>query len=293
MTRPVSIGTNMMECGEEWRMAKGHLEPLAAAGVKYVDVHMGARHERVAGHARLRLVKQFVDFRDDRHPKQIRAWLDELELQPVCLHTSMMGAADLASPDEDTRSYAAREGVLMLRVCEVLGVSVMVVHPDGECGAETPRAVRYEQLAKSLDSIVSAAEEAGVRIALENLLPGSIASEIDVLIHEVDRFGHPLVGICLDTGHANVMGWGPAAAVRSIGRRLFALHVHDNDGASDQHLPPLSGCIDWSGFADALDEVGYAGTLNLEVVDRQGGNPASEAFVRSAMEAAQRVLCMR
>lgn len=290
MPLPVSIGTNMLECGEDWRMGEAHLAPLAACGVTRVDMHCGARHERGGDGSEVRLTKAFLDFRDERHPRQVRRWLDRLGLQAVCLHTSPMGLLDLASPDEAIRSSAAQELGLMPRVCELLGVPVMVLHPGSSLRPDMSLDDQYDRLAKSLGLVLPEAERLGLRIALENLLPGSLSSDIGGLIEQVDRLGHPLVGICLDTGHAHVSGFGLVEAVSAIGPRLFALHVHDNDGTGDQHRPPLAGTIDWRGFADALRHVGYAGTLNLEVVDRDGGNPASEAFIRGAMDAARRVL---
>jgi len=285
----LSIGTNMMECGEAWRMGREHLEPLARAGVECVDVHMGARYEAVDGPEPLRRASSFVDFADDRHPTQIRQWLDELGLRAVCMHTAPMGLLDLASPDEAVRAFSARELALAPAVCRALGVSVMVVHP-GEHKQGTGLAECFDQLTRSLASVLPAAERHSIRVALENLLPGSSSARVETLVEHVDRIGHPLVGICLDTGHANVTGHDLGEAVRAIGPRLFALHVHDNSGERDEHNPPFTGTIDWTGFADALADAGYAGTLNLEVVDRQGGAPASVEFIRNALAAARRVL---
>jgi sugar phosphate isomerase/epimerase len=44
-----------------------------------------------------------------------------------------------------------------------------------------------------------------------------------------------------------------------------ALHLHDNDGNSDQHLTPLRGQIRWRDIMQALTEIGYAAAFNLEV----------------------------
>lgn len=290
--RDVSIGTNMMECGDEWHMSKEHLAPLAECGVAQVEVHMGARHERTEGAEPFRLAKSFVDFHDEKHLQQIRKWLDELGMQTIALHTSPMGELDLASCDEAGRHFAAQELTLMPRACEILGAPVMVVHPGGLRRDDTMPSKQCEQLLKSLDLVLPEAERGDVRIALENLLADSIFSDITFLVEQVAEIGDERVGICLDTGHANVMGFAAADAVRLIGSRLYALHVHDNDGTGDQHQPPFAGTIDWSGFADALDEMGYTGTLNLEVVDRAGGNPASAPFIRAAFDAGRRVLTL-
>ena len=36
---------------------------------------------------------------------------------------------------------------------------------------------------------------------------------------------------------------------------ISTLHLHDNDTLTDQHKPPMTGCIDWNDVLDALDEV--------------------------------------
>ena len=46
---------------------------------------------------------------------------------------------------------------------------------------------------------------------------------------------------------------------------MGTLHIHDNDGRSDQHLTPGLGNIDWNGFAKALKDICFNGVLNLEV----------------------------
>lgn len=285
----ISIGTNMMESGEDWRMARSHLETIAASGIKCVEIHPGTVYERADGPVPFRRAQTFVDFADPIQLRQIRTWLDELGLRPVGLHASPMGMVDLASVDAEVRSYAAGELGFMPEACRLLDAPVMVVHP-GEHKAGTGPVEQGPELAESLAAILPQAEQLGIRIALENLQPGSSSSQIELLVDAVDRLGHPLIGICLDTGHANMSGYGPAEAVRAIGHRLFALHVHDNDGQRDLHAPPFTGAIDWTGFVDALKDVGYSGTLNLEVIDRQGGKPASLSFIRDTVAAARRLL---
>jgi len=52
------------------------------------------------------------------------------------------------------------------------------------------------------------------------------------------------------------------------GPRLRTLHLHDNYGEVDDHLPPGRGTIDWADLFAALAEVGYARPLQLELTDR-------------------------
>ena len=52
--------------------------------------------------------------------------------------------------------------------------------------------------------------------------------------------------------------------IRTLGKRIKALHIHDNDAVSDQHLMPFAGCFRWKEFIDALKEIGYDGDLSFE-----------------------------
>ena len=74
----------------------------------------------------------------------------------------------------------------------------------------------------------------------------------------------PNIGICLDTGHANVFGQDLGDVVRLCAPYLRVVHVHDNNGEQDQHLLPYLGTANWDSFVNAMAEIGYAGVLSLE-----------------------------
>lgn len=55
----------------------------------------------------------------------------------------------------------------------------------------------------------------------------------------------PTAQALLDVGHGHVNGWDLCRLVRTLGSRIAAFHLHDNDGASDQHVPIGKSTIDW------------------------------------------------
>ena len=89
----------------------------------------------------------------------------------------------------------------------------------------------------------------------------------------VEGFEDDEVGVCLDTGHANMEGVECAGFVRSAGQRLAALHVHDSVGEWDHILPYGRGTVDWGAFMKALREVGYEGLFNWEIPGETIGCP--------------------
>ena len=82
--------------------------------------------------------------------------------------------------------------------------------------------------------------------------------------------------VCVDTGHSNkAMRYGnptPADVIRRLGKSVTLLHLNDNDTLTDQHKIPKTGCIDWNGVMNALDEIGYGGIYNMELNLRHFGD---------------------
>ena len=92
------------------------------------------------------------------------------------------------------------------------------------------------------------------------------------------------VGICLDFGHAHLLG-GVADAIETAAEHLIATHVHDNDGRRDEHLVPYRGTIDWNLALITMQKIGYSGTYLMELAG--AGDPV--AVLEEARRARQRI----
>lgn len=78
----------------------------------------------------------------------------------------------------------------------------------------------------SFDSLDKLVAEYDVRIAIHNHGPTHRYNKVlDVLNAVKDR--HPLVGACADLGHFIRSGEDPVTVVRSLGDRLFGVHLKD------------------------------------------------------------------
>ena len=178
------------------------------------------------------------------------------------------------APDDRTR-WLTEMCHRAIEAAGMLGIPWIVVHPDTYAGAfDAAHLAGLKQ--RNLDwfaPLLRTAERAGVGLAMENIpdysgygrklrrMYGAIPTE---LIELVDAFGSPRVGVCWDTGHANLQGLEQGAAIRALGSRLKALHIQDSDGRSDQHLLPFFGTIRWSEVMAALYAVDYAGDFTYE-----------------------------
>ena len=130
-----------------------------------------------------------------------------------------------------------------------LGSDVIVMHANEYSGP----------LKRSLDELKSYAKERNVRIAIENI------DDFKIIENIFKDYGEDYIGLCFDSGHGNLHGTKDLDDLKCFKDRLIAVHLHDNDGKSDQHKPPFSGSIDWGYITSIIAESAYGKILNLEV----------------------------
>jgi sugar phosphate isomerase/epimerase len=130
---------------------------------------------------------------------------------------------------------------------------------------------------RTIQEVAALASEAGVGLALE-VMPNALSSA-DALSRLIEEELDGLdVGVCLDYGHAHIMG-EVCDAVETLSGHLWTTHVHDNDGRHDDHLVPFAGTIDWDAAMMATQKIGYDGALMFEV---GGSRDTDEALTRIA-----------
>ena len=99
--------------------------------------------------------------------------------------------------------------------------------------------------------VLDRSPRSSARILLENVFD----ARPDHLCELRRRVGGEL-GFCLDTGHLNLFSEVPPREwVSAFGDGLAELHLHDNDGSRDRHLPVGEGGFDFAGlFAEIASE---------------------------------------
>ena len=86
---------------------------------------------------------------------------------------------------------------------------------------------------------------------LENMLELSP----DIMIETIDTISDQRISACLDVGHAHCNSTTPILNwIEKLGNRIGYVHIHDNDGTSDQHLAIGEGNIPFNDVCNALNE---------------------------------------
>lgn len=179
------------------------------------------------------------------------------------LHTPCWDV-NMAAENRHVREAGLQSALDALEFAAQLGCTHLVVHP-GFCQTrvfDRPKAQHHAR--QALEALCRRAQGAGVRLAVENVGFGGTClynySEFSSLL---DGLGCE-VGYLLDVGHAILNGWDPVAATRDLADRLLALHLHDNDGVTDNHLPIGQGIIPWDALWEEVARLPHSVNLILE-----------------------------
>ena len=164
----------------------------------------------------------------------------------------------------------------IIRGCDYISCRNLIIHPfflgyDRQLSAQDEWDLNIE----SYSQLIPIAKEYGVTVCLENMFSGfrgkiyaACCSNMLTAARYVDELnriaGSDVFGFCLDTGHALLCGLDIKQCLLTLGKRICAFHIHDNNGLSDQHLAPYMGVLDWNRFIEGVKEIGYDATLSFE-----------------------------
>ena len=125
------------------------------------------------------------------------------------------------------------------------------------------------------------ASKLGVRVAVENVFD----EDPEALCRLIERIAHPDFGFCFDTGHFNLFTkvtmerW-----FERLGKYIFEVHLHDNDGTADSHWALGKGAIDFEKFFGLLRGHGARPVYTIEAHE-QGDIDVSLEAVRRLLAA--------
>ena len=203
-------------------------------------------------------------------------WLAEYGLKLLDLHASVGPEKDWGSEKEYERLAGVALVQNRIEMTARLGGDAIVMHINSIPG--------WAPLRRSLDELGGFARSHGVRIALEN---GSFAA----LAPWLAEYDAGYLGLCYDSGHGNLIPDGLAQLDR-LKDRLICVHLHDNDGTSDQHNLMFTGTVDWAALARIMARSAYTKPVSTEA--NMGRSPITDeaVFLAEAYERCARLTAM-
>jgi sugar phosphate isomerase/epimerase len=254
------------------RLDRDHLVEIAAHGFEAIELFA---------------LREHFDYRDRRAAVALAEWLDDTRLRLHSMHAPIAGTyaagrwkdgLSLASADESRRKAALDETLATLDVAAAVPYRVLVVH----CGVPDPHASRGDNhrgaLVRSLEELSPVAQRFGVQLAVE-VIPNELSTPsalVDLIESDIDAE----LGICMDVGHARLMG-DVVDAIETCSGHVITTHLHDNRGRNDDHLVPGRGAIDWDAATLAFQKVGYDGMWMFELAVAAERRPVLEQAAKA------------
>ena len=171
---------------------------------------------------------------------------------------------------EEDRAERMEKMKFSIDVTARLGCKNWIIHPImpygiNELGTEDAQKT-WDLNVTFMRELLACAKEHDIYICFENMpMPNFSLGSVEAIMRFVREMDDDHFRVCLDTGHVNVFeGQSLYDAVKMIGDKLQALHVHDNGGKLDEHKLPWLGTADWEGFGRALREIGFEGVFSFE-----------------------------
>lgn len=189
-------------------------------------------------------------------------------------------------PKADRRINAylqEQAAVKSMQICQFFDCRYIVVHGFKLAHYLGSMEAEWRETEAFLETIAPMAKEMDITICIENLYnsrsghivegPCCNAEEAARRIDSFnERYQAEVLGFCLDTGHANLVGIDMEDFIVTLGGRLKVLHIHDNDGVGDLHQIPFTftcnrentSSTDWEGFLRGLRKIRFDKVLNFE-----------------------------
>jgi sugar phosphate isomerase/epimerase len=118
-----------------------------------------------------------------------------------------------------------------------------------------------------MKDVCALAERYGLTIFTENLPGNRLTRTGKELVRYIKDAGSPNLKAVFDLGHNSLMNLNPRNEIVDLGVDLQHLHIHDNHGKADEHIPLGEGTVDVDSFAEGLLRIGYKGIYLFEFVD--------------------------
>jgi L-ribulose-5-phosphate 3-epimerase len=192
---------------------------------------------------------------DGGHVERCRRDAAAASLQIHALVLGDHNHGGIAAADRHTADRAADEVKLAIGLAAELGADVVLIPFFLE--AELRTDADFDRCADAFHALCPTAEERGVTLCFEGLLPAERIRELGA------RAASRAFGCYFDLANPLRRGLDPPTELRALGPLVRRVHVKDMH-VSPGDVRPGRGLVDFRECARAIAEIGYDGWLTLE-----------------------------
>jgi len=173
---------------------------------------------------------------------------------------------NLASPAENMRRKSIDHIKDVMDLAFEWGSTEVVISPGTRRPMISPPLSKtHDWLAESLEVLLPRAEQAGVRLLLENT-PYCFLPTLDEMISVVKQFRTDRLKIVYDVANAAYIKEDPIKALLAGGSEIVLVHISDTGLEEWGHDPIGTGVIDFEALGKAVDATCKAENAVLEII---------------------------
>jgi len=191
---------------------------------------------------------------------------DHPELSPITVHAPSLDL-NPCSINPRVAGISVDYTVEAIEMAGRIGADVVTVHPGRRTAKRHPSAYDYRRFEEYIDRLREAAEQARVRVAIENLEPrvNTLLYTADDAVEVLER--EPWLWFTLDIGHAMMISCDEVLRFIDLCiDRMANVHVSAL-GANERPHHPIHGDPSAIRVLTELADRGYDGYLTLELED--------------------------
>ena len=183
---------------------------------------------------------------------------------PLGLVCHLPFALDIGSPFTPVREGSVAELLACLDLAGEIGAEKAIFHPSSRAWDLGWSDEDLEPLIlDSVREVTAGAREQGIEPCVENVINGPYSIEgFEELLSATDA------AMTFDTSHARLAGFSATESAAFLDRHhehVSHVHLSDNRGASDEHLPVGLGTIDFETVLAPFLDGEWSGTMTHEV----------------------------
>lgn len=176
----------------------------------------------------------------------------------------------LSDPDPAVRAACVESMKTAIKDCKAYGGTTVLLVP-AVVNENVAYHDAYARSQEEIRKILPYAEDAGIKIAIENVWNNFLLSPMEAAQY-IDEFYSPMIGWYFDVGNIVRYGW-PEHWIRTLGHRIMKIDIKEysrekqrNEGIWEGFKVELTeGDCNWPVVNQALKDVGYQGWGSAEV----------------------------
>jgi len=205
--------------------------------------------------------------------REILAYAAKVGIEVASTASGLYWSYALGSDAPEDRARAGSALTQMIQITGWLGARTLLTIPGAvdifflpDSPVNSYDSV-WERSVEGLARVLPSAENAGVRLGIENVWNKFLLSPLE-MARFIDGFGSPAVGAYVDV--ANVLPFGyPEQWLRILGPRVAGIHFKDYRkavGTAEGFVDLLEGDVNWPAVLAAIKEIGYSGPVAAEMI---------------------------